>query len=129
MKTLLYALALSTALTVPAMARPVTLTTNMNSYGGDGAYLALYVTDAQGAYQGSLWMAGGGFRAGHVHGGTDDFGYAAVEDRVSVADLHATILQQLGLDHRRLAYRVAGRPERLTDPDVTGARVVDGLLA
>ncbi|MCC3305094.1 DUF2271 domain-containing protein [Sneathiella sp. HT1-7] len=59
MKTLLYALALSTALTVPAMARPVTLTTNMNSYGGDGAYLALYVTDAQGAYQGSLWMAGG----------------------------------------------------------------------
>ncbi|MDP7276948.1 MAG: DUF1501 domain-containing protein [Planctomycetaceae bacterium] len=77
----------------------------------------------------SLWMAGGGFRAGHVHGGTDDFGYAAVEDRVSVADLHATILQQLGLDHRRLAYRVAGRPERLTDPDVTGARVVDGLLA
>lgn len=59
MKTLLYALALTTALTSPALARPVTLTTNMNSYGGDGAYLALYVTDAQGAYQGSLWMAGG----------------------------------------------------------------------
>ncbi len=77
----------------------------------------------------SLWMAGGGFRAGHVHGGTDDFGYAAVEDRVSVADLHATVLHQLGLDHRRLTYRHSGRPERLTDPEVTGARVVDELLA
>ena len=58
MKTLLAALALSTALTVPALARPVTLTTTMNAYGGDGAYLALYVTDAGGAYVGSLWMAG-----------------------------------------------------------------------
>ncbi len=59
MKTLLSALALTTILTSPALARPVTLTTNMNNYGGDGAYLALYVTDAQGTYQGSLWMAGG----------------------------------------------------------------------
>lgn len=59
MKTLLSALALTTALTGPALARPVTLTTNMNQYGGDGAYMALYVTDAQGAYVGSLWMAGG----------------------------------------------------------------------
>jgi len=60
MKTLLAALALSTALVAPglALARPVTLTTTMNAYGGDGAYLAIYVTDAQGAYQGSLWMAG-----------------------------------------------------------------------
>lgn len=59
MKTLLSALALTTALSVPALARPVTLTTNMNQYGGDGAYLALYVTDANGTYMGSLWMAGG----------------------------------------------------------------------
>jgi hypothetical protein len=61
MKSLLAALALTTALTVPglAMARPVTLTTTMNSYGGDGAYLAVYVTDPTGAYAGSLWMAGG----------------------------------------------------------------------
>jgi hypothetical protein len=59
MKTLLAALALTTALTGPAFARPVTLTANMNQYGGDGAYLALYVTDAQGEYMGSLWMAGG----------------------------------------------------------------------
>lgn len=61
MKTLFAALALTTALTAPGMAlsRPVTLTTTLNSYGGNGAYLAFYVTDAQGAYQGSLWMAGG----------------------------------------------------------------------
>lgn len=61
MKSLLAALSLSTALTLPglAMAKPVTLTTTLNAYGGDGAYLALYVTDPQGAYAGSLWMAGG----------------------------------------------------------------------
>ena len=61
MKSLLASLALTTALTVPglALARPVTLTTTLNAYGGDGAYLALYVTDATGAYVGSLWMAGG----------------------------------------------------------------------
>lgn len=61
MKPLWAALALSTAMTLPglALARPVTLTTNLASYGGNGAYLALYVTDASGAYAGSLWMAGG----------------------------------------------------------------------
>ena len=61
MKPLLAALALTTALTFPglAAARPVTLTTTLGNYGGDGAYLALYVTDAAGAYAGSLWMAGG----------------------------------------------------------------------
>ena len=61
MKSLLAALAMTTALTFPglAMARPVTLTTTLTNYGGDGAYLALYVTDASGTYVGSLWMAGG----------------------------------------------------------------------
>ena len=61
MKSLLAALAMTTALTLPAiaMARPVTLTTTLTNYGGDGAYLALYVTDPTGAYAGSLWMAGG----------------------------------------------------------------------
>lgn len=61
MKTLLASLALTTALTLPglALARPVTLTANLASYGGDGAYLAFYVTDPSGAYVGSLWMAGG----------------------------------------------------------------------
>ena len=60
MKPLLTTLALTTALTLPglAMARPVTLTTQLNSYGGDGAYLAFYVTDPSGAYAGTLWMAG-----------------------------------------------------------------------
>ena len=60
MKRLAAVLALSTALTLPALAtaRPVTLVTTLNNYGGDGAYLALYVTDAQGAYAGTLWMAG-----------------------------------------------------------------------
>jgi len=60
MKSLLAILALSTALTAPALAiaRPVALTTTMNNYGGDDAYLALYVTDTSGAYAGSLWMAG-----------------------------------------------------------------------
>jgi hypothetical protein len=61
MKSLIAALALSTALIAPglALARPVTLTVNMAQYGGPGAYLAVYVTDASGAYVGSLWMAGG----------------------------------------------------------------------
>lgn len=61
MKFVLATLALTTALTLPslAVARPVVLTTTLNTYSGDGAYLAYYVTDAQGAYVGSLWMAGG----------------------------------------------------------------------
>jgi hypothetical protein len=60
MKSILALLAFTTALTLPgvAMARPVTLTTSLNSYGGDGAYLAFYVTDSSDAYVGSLWMAG-----------------------------------------------------------------------
>ncbi len=77
----------------------------------------------------SLLMAGGGFKPGHVHGTTDDFGYKAIENRVSVPDLHATILHQLGIDHTRLSFLHNGRPERLTDPEVTGAKVVEPLLA
>jgi hypothetical protein len=77
----------------------------------------------------SLLLAGGGFKGGHVHGATDDVGYAAAVDRVSVPDLHATILHQLGLDHDRLTYRHHGRDETLTDSAVTDARVVRELLA
>lgn len=77
----------------------------------------------------SSLLVGGGFRAGFTYGATDEFGYKAVEDRVSVPDLHATLLHQLGLDHKRLAFVHSGRPERLTDPEVTGARVVTELLA
>lgn len=77
----------------------------------------------------SLFLAGGGFRGGTVYGATDDFGYRAVENRVSVPDLHATLLQQLGLDHHRTAVRHHGRDETLTDPAVTGAKVVEALIA
>jgi hypothetical protein len=63
----------------------------------------------------TMWLAGGGVKGGHVHGTTDDYGYFAVEDKVHVHDLHATILHLLGLDHTRLTYRYAGRDFRLTD--------------
>jgi uncharacterized protein (DUF1501 family) len=76
----------------------------------------------------SLWLAGGGFKAGHTHGATDEFGYKAAIDRVSVPDLHATILHQLGLDHRKLTYLHHGRNESLTDATATKARVVGELL-
>jgi hypothetical protein len=76
----------------------------------------------------SLWLAGGGFKAGHVHGETDEFGYKATVDRVSVPDLHATILHQLGLDHNQLTYLHHGRDETLTDAPVTRAGVVGGIL-
>ena len=74
----------------------------------------------------SMWLAGGGVNAGHAHGATDEFGFAAVEDKVHVHDLHATILHLLGFDHEKLTYRYAGRDFRLTD--VSG-KVVKGLLA
>ena len=63
----------------------------------------------------SVWLAGGGIKGGQVHGATDDFGYRAAIDRCSVADLHATMLHQLGLDYQRLAFPRHGRDERLTD--------------
>ena len=77
----------------------------------------------------SLLLAGGGFRTGHVHGATDDVGYRSVEGVVSVPDLHATLLHQLGLDHERLTYRHHGSDESLTDARVTRARVVRELFA
>lgn len=77
----------------------------------------------------SLILAGGGFKRGHVHGTTDDVGYRAEEGRVTVPDLHATLLHQLGLDHERLVYRHHGSDETLTDARVTRARVVRELLA
>jgi hypothetical protein len=77
----------------------------------------------------TLLLAGGNFKAGHVHGATDEVGYRAVEGRMSVADLHATILHQLGLDHRKLTYRHHASDESLTDARVSDARVVSELLA
>jgi hypothetical protein len=74
----------------------------------------------------SMWMAGGGIKGGITHGATDEFGYAAVEDVVQVHDLHATMLQLLGIEHTRLTYRFQGRDFRLTD--VKG-KAVQKLLA
>ena len=74
----------------------------------------------------SMWLAGGGVRGGMTYGATDEFGWDAIENRVHVHDLHATILHLLGLDHERLTYHHAGRDFRLTD--VHGS-VVTGLLA
>jgi hypothetical protein len=77
----------------------------------------------------SLWVAGGGFKAGYVHGATDEFGYKSVEDVVSVHDFHATLLHTLGLDHHVLNFPHEGRAASLTDSEVTGARIVPALLA
>jgi hypothetical protein len=74
----------------------------------------------------SMWLAGGGVRGGYAHGATDELGFAAVENRVHVHDLHATVLHLLGFDHTRLTYRYAGRDFRLTD---VAGRVVKELLA
>jgi hypothetical protein len=74
----------------------------------------------------SIWLAGGGIRGGQAYGATDELGYHAVENRVKVSDLHATILHLLGLDHRRVTYHLHGRDERLTD--VYPAHVVQPLI-
>jgi len=71
----------------------------------------------------TVWLAGGGAKAGACHGATDDVGFKAVHDRVSVNDLHATILHLLGMDHKRLVFRFNGRDFRLTD--VAGVVVAD----
>jgi hypothetical protein len=75
----------------------------------------------------TIWMAGGGTRGGGFHyGATDEFGYKAVENRVHVNDLHATILHLLGLDHEKLTYRFNGRDFRLTD---VGGHVIRDIIA
>jgi hypothetical protein len=63
----------------------------------------------------TMFASGGGIKSGITHGATDEYGYAAVEGRVHVHDLHATILHQMGIDHERLTYKYAGREFRLTD--------------
>jgi hypothetical protein len=74
----------------------------------------------------TMWLAGGGTRGGYVHGATDELGFAAVENKVHVHDLHATILHLLGFDHEKLTYRYAGRDYRLTD---VHGQVVKEVLA
>jgi hypothetical protein len=93
-------------------------------WGGEfGRTPTVELTDAGKSKQGrdhnhygfSVWLAGGGIRGGTAYGATDDLGFKAVENPVSVHDLHATILHCLGFDHERLTYRYAGRDFRLTD--------------
>ena len=74
----------------------------------------------------SVWLAGGGVKGGMAYGSTDEFGFAAVENKVHVHDLHATLLHLLGIDHEKLTYRYSGRDFRLTD---VHGRVVKEILA
>ncbi len=74
----------------------------------------------------TVWMAGGGVKPGFSYGATDEFGCSAVQDRVHVHDLHATILHLMGLDHERLTYRYSGRDYRLTD---VHGQVVHDIIA
>jgi arylsulfatase A-like enzyme len=74
----------------------------------------------------SVWLAGGGVKGGMAFGATDEFGFAAVENKMHVHDLHATMLHLMGIDHEKLTYRYSGRDFRLTD--VSG-RVVKEILA
>jgi hypothetical protein len=63
----------------------------------------------------TVWLAGGGIKGGTIYGATDDYGYHAVENKVEIQDLHATMLHLMGVDHKRLTYRFGGRDMRLTD--------------
>ena len=74
----------------------------------------------------TMWMAGGGVKPGFRYGATDEYGYYAVEDKMHVHDLHATLLHILGLDHEQLTYRYAGRDFRLTD---VAGEVAHAILA
>ncbi len=74
----------------------------------------------------SVWLAGGGVKGGQVYGATDEIGYAAVENKLHVHDLHATLLHLMGIDHEKLTYRYSGRDFRLTDVSGTVAR---GIVA
>ena len=73
-----------------------------------------------------MFLAGGGVKGGTTYGATDEFGYAAVKDPVSIPDLHATCLHLLGLDHTRLTFRHRGRDMRLTD--VSGEVIRDIIV-
>ena len=74
----------------------------------------------------TVWLAGGGVKRGFAYGQTDEFGHLAVEEKVHMHDLHATILRLLGLDHERLTFHYTGRPFRLTD---VHGRVVQEIIA
>jgi len=73
----------------------------------------------------TVWLAGGGVKPGHIHGATDDYGYHAIEGKLEMYDLHATMLHLLGLDHKKVTHRFGGRDMRLTD---VHGEVVEGIL-
>ncbi len=73
-----------------------------------------------------MWLAGGGVQGGQIYGATDEYGWFAVENKVHVHDLHATILHLMGIDHQRLTFRWGGRDYRLTD---VHGNVVHKILA
>lgn len=75
----------------------------------------------------SLWAAGGGIKPGLTYGETDEMGYNIVKDPVHVHDLHATLLQQLGINHERLTFKYQGLDQRLTG--VEPARIIKDILA
>ncbi len=74
----------------------------------------------------SMWLAGGGIQGGTIHGATDDYGYHAIADKVTIHDLHATMLHLLGMDHKQLTFRFSARDMRLTD---VHGEVVTPILA
>ena len=74
----------------------------------------------------SAWLAGGGVKGGMAYGATDEFGYRAVENKVHVHDLHATMLHLMGIDHEKLTYRYSGRDFRLTDVE---GQVIKEIIA
>ncbi|MBI3407393.1 MAG: DUF1501 domain-containing protein [Planctomycetes bacterium] len=74
----------------------------------------------------TVWLAGGGIKGGTIYGATDDYGYHAIENKVEIHDLHATMLHLLGMEHTRLTYRFGGRDMRLTD---VHGEVVQGILS
>jgi hypothetical protein len=74
----------------------------------------------------TVWLAGGGVKGGTIYGATDDYGYHAIEDKVEMYDLHATLLHLLGLDHKKVTFRFGGRDMRLTD---VHGEVIQGIVA
>jgi len=77
----------------------------------------------------TVWMAGGGVKAGTTYGETDPIGYEAIKDKVSVHELHATMLHLLGYNHEKFTFPFQGVGQRLTNITKPGTKVVKGLLA
>jgi hypothetical protein len=107
------------------------LDTTLVHWGGEMGRLPIIETQKpigrdHNPYGFSMWLAGGGVKAGHVHGQTDELGFRAIHDHVTHFDYHATLLHLFGLDHRELIFERTTRQERLTDGQ--SAKVVNGIL-